>query len=700
MAENKKSVMKWLLTAIEKDNIAVDLEDDVLNRIGGEVTKHYELDFNSRTDWQKKTDNAMKLAQQVQEEKDWPWEGASNIKYPLLTEAAIQFASRALPELIKGTDIVKCEVTGDDPDGSKDARAKNISMHMSWQLDKQMPEWVPDVDRALHTHPIVGGFVKKSYFDPSIKRNVSELINLEDYVVNNKANRNRLRRESHRYWYYQNDILEKMRSGVWLEQELGEGSNPDDAGDDDQGHEIIEQHCFKDLDGDGYKEPYIITVHRLTSKVLRIVARFEEKGIKVNDKKEVIKIVPVDYFTMYIFLPDPAGGFYPMGFGQLLEPLNESINTLLNQLVDAGTMSNRAGGFFARGVRFRGTKQEFNPFEWKPVDVSGDDIRKAMFPLPVREPSAVLFQLLGLLIQAAKDTANIKDVLTGETKSLGANASPTTVMSLIEQGMKVFSGIYKRFYRSLTEELRKLYRLNAIYLEKEESFRVAGKPYKVGQADYQVDDLEVLPIADPNMASDMQRRLQAESLLKLSGRPGLDEKEITRRCVRALRVGEEDKLIPPDEKLPQQQPDPKMLEIKLKEAELQLKKMDSQAKVHEAGMRFRLDATKHQLELEELKAKIGKLEADTMLAMARTDDLGRSDAVELYKHKMDQLAAEVQMKANIAKEMVNRSQGGQQMGAPGQPEPGGAPPGTEAGQEQPPGGQMPPGGVPEGMPVQ
>ncbi len=500
MADKKKSSLPWLQASIDKDNIAVGMDEYVLNGIGDEVVRHYDIDIASRADWETKTQNAMKLAKQVRETKSTPWVNASNIKYPLLTEAAIQFASRAMPELIKGSDIVKCEVTGDDPGDIKQERANRIAVHMSWQIDKQMPEWIPDKDRALHTHPIVGGFVMKSYFND---RNVSELINLEDYVVNNNANRNRLRRESHRYWYYKNDILEKMRSGLWLDQDLGDGTRADDQGQDDIGHEIIEQHCFRDLDGDDYKEPYIITVHKQTGKVLRIKARFDENGIKVNKKGEIVKIDPISYFTLYEFIPDPAGGFYPMGFGQLLEPLNESINTLLNQIVDSGTLANRAGGFIARGVRFRGSKLDFSPFEWNMVEVEGTTLRDAIFPLPVREPSAVLFSLLGLLIQSAKDTANIKDVLTGEAKSLGANASPNTVMALIEQGMKVFSGIYKRFSRSLTEEFRKLYRLNAIYLEETESFRVAGKPYQIGQADYLMEDLEVLPVADPNMATDM-----------------------------------------------------------------------------------------------------------------------------------------------------------------------------------------------------
>jgi len=687
-----KDTLKTLYKFMEMENIAKDLDDDMLNTLGDECVKHYEIDLASRATWETQTENAMKLAKQVREDKSTPWDGASNVKYPLLTEAAIQFASRALPELIKGSDIVKAEVTGDDPDGAKDARAKNISCHMSWQLDKQMPEWIPDTDRALHIHPIMGGFCRKSYFNKALGRNVSELILLQDYVVNNKANKNRLRRESHRQWYYANDLLEHMRSGLWLEHEFGTGTNPDDQGEDDVGHEVIEQHCFKDLDGDGYKEPYIVTVHKQTGKVLRIVARFDQNGLRINSKGEIVKILPVSYFTMYEFIPDPGGGFYPLGFGQLAEPLNESINSLINQLIDAGTLANRAGGFFARGVRFKGTRLDFSPFEWKPLDVSADDLRKSIFPLPVREPSPVLFQLLGMLIQSAKDTLNIKDVLTGETKALGANASPNTVMALIEQGMKVFSGIYKRFYRSLTEELRKLYRLNSLFLEAEESFRVAGKPYQIGQADYQMDDLEVLPVADPNMASDMQRRLQAEALLKVSGRPGINEVEITRRYIKSLHLPEEEKVLLTDGQVQGQEPPPYPAKPDPQMVMAQARSQDAQAKVAEAGARFKLDVDKHQFELQELQAKIENLKANTMRTLADASDIAGADAMERYKMEVDRLGAETAMKVKVAMEMTQREDAAkQQQGQPGKP---GAP------GPNPPGGPPKPGAGPQPQPGQ
>jgi chaperonin GroES len=688
---NKSAIYDRLVAAIAKDNLAEGMDDYVLSKIGGEVVRLYDLDFNSRSEWETKSEAAMKLAKLTFEQKTFPLgDPASSVKFPLIAEASIQFAARAYPEIIKGSDVVKCNVTGDDPTNQKQGRADRISCHMSYQLLKQMTEWEADKDRALHTYPIVGGFTNKSYFSPSLRRNVSELVYLEDYVVNQKSKRP-VRRETHRYWYYSNDIQEKMRSGLWLEQDLGTGDKPDDQDDTDIGHEILEQHCFYDLDEDDYKEPLIITVHKKTSKVLRIVSRYDKKGIVINKKGEVVRIDPVHYFTMYEFLPDPAGGFYPLGFGQLSGPSAEAIDSIINQTIDAGTLANRAGGMIARGVRFKGGRNEVNPFEWKFVETSGVSLRDSIFPLPVREPSAVLFQLLGLLIQANKEVMNIKDVLTGQAGSLGKDASPTTVMALIEQGLKVFSGIYKRLYRCLTAEFRKLYRLNSIYLDETESFRVAGKPYVVGLSDYQEEDLEVLPVADPNLASDMQRRLQAQVLVSFSGRPGLNELEVTRLAVKSLHIEQGgDKLLLTDgqmsgeEPLPfKKPPDPRLVIA-------QAKMQEGQAKVHEAGMRFQLDVDKHLLELEELKARIENLRADTIKKIAEASDVAGADAMELYKADMARLDAEIQLKTKVSMEMTGRQGQGGQMQVQGQ-SPGSQPTGSPA---------LPPGGALPGVPIQ
>lgn len=628
----------WLQKALQLPNLAQDLSDEDLGEIGQRVVSDYDIDKNSRADWEKISENAMKLAKQVREEKNEPWAGAANVKLPLLTTACIQFGARAYPELIRGNDVVKCTVVGDDSQGLKEQRADRISKHMSWQLLKQMDGWEEDVDAKLHTIPIDGGVVKKSYFDPIRGKNVSELINLEDFVVNAGCrNLATARRKTHRLWYYQNDVWEKVKRKLWQEIELGT-ANPSDEketsqADYDLPHEFLEQHRYWDLDDDGYEEPYIITVHKQTSKVVRIFPRFNEDSF-IYEGKQLVRIEPEEYFTLFPFLPNFGGGFYPIGFGQLAEPLNEAANTLCNQLLDSGTMANRAGGFLGRGIKIKGGKMEFNPFEWKQLRVSGGTLKDNIFPLPVREPSAVLFQLLSLLMELTKDVTSVKDVLTGDA-GLGANVPVGTVLSLIEQGLKVYTGIYKRLWRAFGEEFKKLFKLNARYMKPEDYFRVLDtnqrEPITLNDYQQSLDDLDVYPTADPSAATNIQRIAKAQANLQLSGRPGVKEEELTREMFEAINPGNSARFILTEEekaKIPPPPPDPRLVE--------------AQAKIKDMEIRREMDLAKLRLEMEKLEAEIGKIKADSIKSLADAESKEPGQQIEQYKLELETLKAKHQ----------------------------------------------------------
>ena len=684
----EKRPISWLTGLIDVDNIAAELDQELLNDIGYDVTKTYDQDDASRADWKRQSESAMKLAKQLRETKSDPWPGCANVKYPLMTVAAIQFAARAYPEICKGDQIVRCAVEGEDPDGSKEARAGRISKHMNWQLTKQMKEWEDDTDTLLHILPIVGCCFRKSYFDLQLDggRNVSELVLPDDLVVNNKARTlEKARRATHRYYLYENDIYERQKSGVWLDVDLGESVNPKNPDDRDKPHEFLEQHRYWDLDGDGYQEPYIVTVHKLTNKVVRIDARFSQDGIQEKGGR-ITRINPDHYLTCFKFLPNPDGSFYPVGFGQLLEPINDSVNTVLNQLLDAGTLANLGGGFLGRGIKIRGGQVLFKPGEWKPVDTTGAALRDNVFPLPVKDASPVLFQLLGMLVNAAKEITAIKDI-TGE--GLSANTPAHTALAIMEQGQKVFSAIYKRIYRGLGDEFEKLYQLNARYMPEEETFRfgpmmqpqppmqsgmmgqtpgmpqgMPGMPPQMGmgqppvqqvaKADYQAEDLTVYPVADPNLATDVQRALKTQALLQLSGRPGMNEIELTKRAIHSIHPNDEDKMFQMPQAPP---PNPDLIKV--------------QAELHDKGVRLHMDMLKFDYEMEELKAKIAKTKADSILALAKAEDTERGDLVEVYKAEMDQINNEINRRVAMAKDMAAQQAQAQQQG--GQPSAGGGP---------------------------
>src|SRR3990172_3439944 len=480
-----------LQSFIGKVNIVGLLDAETVDKIGLEVTRGYDMDKSSRADWEKDIRTALDLAMQIKQEKSWPWPKAANIKYPLITTAAIQFSARAYPAIVAGADVVKGLVIGPDPDGQKKERAERIGKHMSYQLLEDIEDWEEEEDKLLLMMAIVGCAFRKTYFNPMLGRPCSDLISANDVVYDHATPWKKLRRITHCLNIYKNDFIERVRGGLFTDIELGAPEGADN--DEDEAFEFLEQHCWYDIDGDGYKEPYIVTVKKDSDKVCRIIPRLDEDGIYLNNDGEITKIVGVEYFTKYAFMPNPDGGSYDVGLGMLLNPINETVNTISNQILDAGTLANTGGGFLGSGLKMRGGAVKFAPGEFKPVDSTGrigDNIYHMQFP----RPSPVLFQMLGMLIDAGKDISSVKDIMTGDQQ---ANQTATTTLALIEQGQKVFSAIYKRVHRSLKQEFKKLYRLNKLYMKPEDYYRYLDKAEPISLQDYQGDDTDVVPVSDP-----------------------------------------------------------------------------------------------------------------------------------------------------------------------------------------------------------
>ena len=609
---------------LSSPNIAEMLDQRDLNTIGFNTITEFNLDKESRSSWEKRVEDAMKLALQVAEAKSFPWANASNVKFPLITIAALQFHSRAYPALIPGADIVKVDHQVDDnqdPQVLKDIEDRNrrVERHMSYQFLKQDECWEAEMDKVLITVPIVGCAFKKTYWDFNEDHPISENVLAKDFVVSywTKSLKD-CDRQSHVIYLSKNDIISRQRRGIWGEFKFTSTQViPEDtltaAQNKSQGvsqpqsdpatpYEFIEQHRWEDLDGDGFKEPYIVTVHKDTRQVVRIVANYFDSSIKRNSEGQIINIKPESYFTKYSFIPSPDGGFYDIGFGILLGPLNESINTIINQLIDAGTMATTAGGFLSRGVKVRGGNYNFAPLEWKHVDSTGDDLAKGIVPLPVREPSQVLYTLLSTLVNYGERIVGSTDIMVGE--NVGQNTPAETSRTMAEQGMKVFAGIFKRIYRSLNEEIRKVYRLNQLYLPQE--FKYSGSA--VLAKDYQDAPTDLRPSSDPHVVSDVQRIMQAETLKQTAlTTPGFNVYKVMRRYLEALKVPNIEEVLP-DPKGPnaiQQGPDVKVQveQIKAEERKLSLE------------TKFKLGVLKLQNEAELNRGKIMKMEAEAVKAI-------------------------------------------------------------------------------------
>lgn len=661
---SKESAYETVVRQNKMANIALEIDNDTLNKIGNLCITEYKVDVKSRSEWLISYRKAIRLARLLTETKSTPWENASNVKYPLLTQAAIQFNSRAMPEIVpSNTQIVKTRVLGPDKGGEKAARAQRVSAHMSFQCGVEMDDWVDEMDKLTISVPLVGTAFKKTYYDPRTKKNKSDLVLAEDLVVNYWAKSlETVPRITHKLYYYPNEIEELMRSGTFKridyatqaiesndaedgindEKSQSQRTDPEDV---DSPHFFIEQHRWYDLDGDGYKEPYIVTVLFDTEEVVRIVARYDIEGIEYNKETgEIIRIEPIHYFTKYGFIPSMDGSFYNMGFGLLIGHTNEAINTTINQLLDAGTDSTSGGGFISNSLQIGPgsgrvkRRYRFQPGTYYTVNAKGDDIRKSIMKRPTSEPSTVLLALLEFIINSSEKLMSSTEILSGQ-QSL-ANVPATTTMALIEQGLKVFGAIYKRLHRSLEKEFRKLYRLNSLFLDEEKFFNFHDEDYNIARDDYKTEDIDILPASDPNNVNDAQKLLKAEALLQQIG-TGLNDEVIKRRYFEALQVENVDELF----KVEEQPPDPKIVieqekvKIEHEKIDLEMQKFQRDLIIDEA------DITKTLGEVELTRAKV-------LETLAKAEGVEPGEQIQKYKKEADELTTHVNRQKEIIKKQM------------------------------------------------
>lgn len=610
---------------LQSKNIAEKLKEEQLTKLGEQCRIGFEKDLQSRKEWEDNITTWLKLAMQVREPKSFPWPNSSNVKYPLISTASMQFAARAYPSLVPSDGkVVKGIVIGDDPQGQKQDRADRVASYMSYQIMHDMCNWEEDMDRLLIMLPVVGTIFKKTFYDPAEEKIQSYLISPKDLVVNYWARSlESAERISEVIELPKRLYTERVNQKLFLDVELGDPSanefttlpltNYNVAQDETVPYVFVEQHTYLDLDDDGYPEPYIITFERKSGKIVRIVARFRKNDIKTNEKGKIVSIKPTQYYTKFSFVPNPDGSFYDLGFGLLLGPLNESVNTLINQLIDAGTLSNMQSGFIGKGMKIKMGDQRFQPGEWKPVASTADDLRKQIVPLPTKEPSEVLFKLMEALIGAGKELASVAEIFTG--KMPGQNTPATTTMATVEQGMKVFTAVYKRVFRSLTKEFKLIYELNQTYLDPNTYVNILDAA--IGPNDFTSDDYDICPSADPNAVSSQEKLQKAQALLELLPIGVLDPIEVITRILKAQEQPNYEKLfnqqVQQTGQMPPPPPDPKVQELQMK-GQMEQQKMAMQAQMQQHKME--LDSRDREQQLA-MKAQEHALEMQSKDAQAK-----------------------------------------------------------------------------------
>jgi len=617
-------------SAIASPNITGLFDKRDLDAIGIAVLNGCKIDEDSRITWTRRNNAAFNLALQLQESKTFPWPNAANVKFPLVTIAAIQWHSRAYPLLIQGNDLVKVRVPGPDPEGKKQARANRVGSFMSYQLLEESDTWEEETDRAFLQLPIVGCAFKKTYYASAKGQNVSELVAAKDLVINYWARSvESAQRKTHLIPYYRNDMHERVEMGTWRDirdeswydqpavttpaysgqndSQRRTGQTEPSSSDETTPFTFLEQHVRMDLDHDGYAEPYVILVEQNSGCVVRIFCNFEKKNVLYrNDaRRHIIRIDSIEWFTKYSFIPSPDGGIYDVGFGTLLGPVNQAVDSLINQLLDAGTLATTAGGFLGRGVKIRGGEYSFRPFGWQRVDSSGEDLAKGIYPFPIREPSAVLFNLLGLLVDYTNRVSGSTDIMVGENP--GQNTPATTSQLMAEQGAKINSAIFKRVWRSMKTEFQKLYLLN--------SRNIPVTVLRFGEADGWVNREDFLgpeeairPAADPNLASDGARVQQAMMIKQNAATtPGYDLNVVELNLLRAMKVEGIESLFKGVESTPPPK-DPRIAVEELKQAgKKEIQSAALQVKVAEKLLDLKAGRDEIAARIELLKAQSAEI---------------------------------------------------------------------------------------------
>jgi len=639
-----------MVTASE--NLAPDLTDSKLSEIAQQVLDDYRLDKDSMEDWLAQMKRGVDLAKLVKKDKTYPFTNASNVKYPLVTSAALQFNARAYPAIVPADQVVRAKTFGNDPGGKKAARAERVAAHMSWQLLSQIEEWEEDTDKLLMQLPIVGTMVRKFWYDPVQGRPRCRLLDPGAFIVNNKVkNLSDAPRCTEELSLYPSEIETRIRSGQFVEFKW------DEADEDSQAaQEFIEQHCRLDLDDDGYEEPYIVMLHISSQTVVRVVADFEPEDVRyLSEVQEVpaqvqsidpMTGVPVmmevmqpqqvvtgiaginrgSYFEAYKFMPGIDGGFHGTGLGLLLGDISDTVNTIFNLLIDAGHMASLGGGFIGSEFRIKGGSQRFQPGEWKLTAASGSEIQSGIVPLTFPGPDAVLFQVLGMLLEAGKDISSTKDIMTGDNG--GKVQTATTTLALIEQGMMVFSAAYKRIFRSLKGEYKLLAKINARTVSPEEynAFHddtdQQGQPILYDPAqEYDMSDMDMVPTADPRSVTRMQEMAKGEILMQMAGNGLVAPAAAAERILQAANIADVDELVPKPDPMQEQMAQFAMqMQVEMGKADLTQKMVD-------------IDLTIAKIETEKAGVMKTMSEVEAEAARLRLDGLtvllkDRRDAIE------------------------------------------------------------------------
>ncbi len=528
-------------------NLAEDMDEDVLTELASDLLGEFDEDISARRDWIQTYVDGIELLGLKVEDRTEPWPGACGVYHPMLSEALVKFQAETMMETFPAAGPVKTQIIGEETPEKKDA-AIRVQDDMNYQLTERMVEYRPEHERMLWGLGLAGNAFKKVYYDPSLERQVSIFVPAEDIVVPYGASSLQTsERVTHVMRKTENEVLKLQKAGFYREVELGEPSDVFDevekkiaekmgfrASADDR-YKLLEMHVDLVLDEeeDEVARPYVVTIEKGSQTVLAIRRNWQPED-KTKQKR--------NHFVHYAYIP--GFGFYAFGLIHLIGAFAKSGTSLIRQLVDAGTLSNLPGGFKTKGLRVKGDDTPIGPAEWRDVDVASGTMRDNIMPLPYKEPSQVLYSLLGTIVEEGRRFASAADL---QVSDMSANSPVGTTLAILERSLKVMSAVQARIHYAMRQEFRLLRDIIRDYTPDEYSYEPEDGKASAKQSDY--DKVEVIPVSDPNAATMAQKVVQYQAVMQMAqGAPQLyDLPYLHRQMLEVLGVKNAAKLVPMDD---------------------------------------------------------------------------------------------------------------------------------------------------------
>jgi hypothetical protein len=499
-------------------NLAESIDDGELESLASDLIESFLSDRESRKEWATAYITGLDLLGMKIEDRTQPWAGASGVYHPMLTESVVRFQAQAMSELMPASGPVRTKIMGKLTPEKAD-QANRVQTEMNYLITEEMHDYRDEMELMLFRLPLAGSAFKKTYYDPINEMPSSIFVPAEDLVVSYGASNLRVcPRFTHVMKKTDNEVRELQVVGFYrdvelpeaekdltdIEQKYAELAGEEQTYEDDPRRILLEMHVDIDLpepfeDEDGVARPYVVTIDKTSKTVLSIRRNWKEDDAK---KRKLM------HFTHYPYLP--GMGFYGTGLIHLIGGLAKSATSILRQLIDAGTLSNLPAGLKARSLRIKGDNTPLMPGEWRDADVTGGTLRESLFPMPYKEPSSVLYTLLGNVVEEGRRIGSVADIQVGD---MSANAPVGTTLALLERSLKVMSGVQARLHAAMKQELRILARIIHDHMPEQYAYEMDGDFNRVEDFDGRVD---VIPVSDPNAATMAQRIMQYQAALQLS----------------------------------------------------------------------------------------------------------------------------------------------------------------------------------------